>query len=59
LVLHKLATCTCLVFLHNINLTEHYPLKKNEGRTLESWGIELLEVLHNMGATGPSSVVVA
>jgi hypothetical protein len=35
------------------------PLKKNEGRTLESWGFELLEVLHNKGVTGPSSAVAA
>jgi hypothetical protein len=35
------------------------PLKKNEGRTLESWGFELLEVPHNKGVTDPSSVVVA
>jgi hypothetical protein len=31
----------------------------NEGRTLESWGFELLEVPHNKGVTGPSSVVAA
>jgi hypothetical protein len=35
------------------------PLKKNEGRSLESWGFELLEVPHNKGVTGPSSVVAA
>jgi hypothetical protein len=29
----------------------------NEGRTLESWGFELLEVPHNKGLTGPSSAV--
>ncbi len=33
------------------------PLKMNEGRTLESWGFELLEVPHNKGLTGPSSAV--
>jgi hypothetical protein len=35
------------------------PLKMNEGRTLESWGFELLEVPHNKGVTGPSSAVAA
>jgi hypothetical protein len=35
------------------------PLKKNEGRSLEFWGFELLEVPHNKGVTGPSSVVAA
>jgi hypothetical protein len=35
------------------------PLKKNEGRTLESWGFELLEVPHNTSVTGPSSAVAA
>jgi hypothetical protein len=35
------------------------PLKKNEGRTLESWGFELLEIPHNKGVTGPSSAVAA
>uniref|UniRef100_A0A804QXA0 Uncharacterized protein n=2 Tax=Zea mays TaxID=4577 RepID=A0A804QXA0_MAIZE len=35
------------------------PLKKNEGRTLESWGFELLEVPHKKGGTGPSSDVAA
>jgi hypothetical protein len=28
-----------------------------EGRTLESWGFELLEVPHNKGVTGPSFAV--
>jgi hypothetical protein len=40
-------------------LLEHYPIKKNEGRTLESWGFELLEVPNNKGVTDPSSAVVA
>jgi hypothetical protein len=40
-------------------LLEHYPLKKNEGKTLESLGFELLEVPHNKGVTGPSSAVAA
>jgi hypothetical protein len=31
----------------------------NEGRTLESWGFELLEVPHNKGVTRPSSAVAA
>jgi hypothetical protein len=31
----------------------------NVGRTLESWGFELLEVPHNIGVMGPSYVVVA
>jgi hypothetical protein len=35
------------------------PLKKNEGRTLESQGFELVEVPHNKGVTGPSSAVAA
>jgi hypothetical protein len=34
-------------------------LKKNEGRTLESWGFELIEVPHNKGVTGPSSAIAA
>jgi hypothetical protein len=40
-------------------LLEYYPLKNNEGRTLESRRFELLEVPHNKGVTGPSSVVAA
>jgi hypothetical protein len=35
------------------------PLKKDEGRTLESWGFELLEVPHNKGVMGSSSVAAA
>jgi hypothetical protein len=34
-------------------------LKKNEGRTLESWGFEFLEVPHNMSVIGPSSAIAA
>jgi hypothetical protein len=40
-------------------LLEYYPIKMNEGRTLESWGFELLEVPHNRGVMGPSSAVAA
>jgi hypothetical protein len=40
-------------------LLDTTPLKTNEGRTLESWGFELLEVPHNKGVTRPSSVVAA
>jgi hypothetical protein len=34
-------------------------LKKNEGRSLESWGFKILDVPHNRGVTRPSSAVVA
>ena len=58
-VLHKLAT-GLLLFLHSRNLTGMLPhLKRMRGRSLESWGFELLEVPHNKGVTGPSSVVAA
>jgi hypothetical protein len=57
-VLHKLAT-GLLLFLHSRNLTGTLPHLKNEDRTLESWGFELLEVPHNKGVTGPSSAVAA
>jgi hypothetical protein len=40
-------------------ILETTPLKKNEGRTLEPWGFEVLEIPHNKGVTGPSSVVAA
>jgi hypothetical protein len=59
-VLHRLATGILLFFLHSRNLyLNTTPLKKNEGRTLESWGFELREVPHNKGVTDPSSAVVA
>jgi hypothetical protein len=40
-------------------LLEHDPLKNNVGRTLQSWGFQLLEVPHNMGVLGATSVVAA
>jgi hypothetical protein len=35
------------------------PPKKNVGRTLESWGFQLLEIPNNMGVMGASYVVSA
>jgi hypothetical protein len=46
-------------FLHNRNFTGTLPHLKRMRVELESWGFELLEVPHNKGVTGPSSIVAA
>jgi hypothetical protein len=59
LVLHKLATGLLPFSPQQEPYWDTTPLKMNEGRSLESWAFELLEVPHNKGVTGHSSAVAA